>query len=260
LKAGISRLSPDIVKPYFDYVGPQNETLDLSYAYDEWTNSSAAGGLADLGFGSHTQTSIMEHMLEPTEFQTFLRANLGIEGAERARALSEDLKTKRVSRALKQLIKKADVVAFSGGNPDVIAYVLRVFPGVADMLTSKLYQGQAVLLGRSAGSMVPGANGMFSSEETPEMFENLLSGSSHTLGLLPKCIMKPHFKTELHEADAILLEETSGLHVVRMANKMALACMSGSCILQGTPDASDLKWHPSPGNYMKHLAKYFESV
>eukprot|EP00931_Biecheleriopsis_adriatica_P116440 TRINITY_DN92078_c0_g1_i1.p1 TRINITY_DN92078_c0_g1~~TRINITY_DN92078_c0_g1_i1.p1 ORF type:complete len:403 (+),score=83.00 TRINITY_DN92078_c0_g1_i1:63-1271(+) len=259
-KANITNLSPDIVEPYFNYLGPQQQTLDLSYCYNEWTDASVTGGLKDLGFGRHSPASILDFMMEPKDFRTLLRVNLGIEDAQSAKALVEELQTKQVPDALKTLIDEADVVALSGGNPDLIAFVFRAFPAVADMLTSKLHRGEAVLLGRSAGSMVIGSMGMFSDEPTPEMFSNVLFDSSRSLGLLPKCIIKPHFKTEAHEAYASLLEEASGLHVVRMANEMAFACISGSCLLQGTPRTSDLEWHAAPGKYMQHLNEYFKSV
>lgn len=260
LKANTTNLSPDIVEPYFNYLGPRQQALDLSYCYNEWTDASVTGGLKDLGFGSRTPTSIMDHMMKPEEFQTVLRANLGIDSAESAKKLIGKLRKRQVPDALRTLINEADVIALSGGNPDLIAFVLRTFANLADMLTRKLHRGKAVLLGRSAGGMVIGANGMFSYEPTPDMFQSVLFNCSSSLGLLPKCIIKPHFKTEVHEAYATQLEEASGLHVVRMAPRMAFSCISGSCVLQGTPEASDMDWHPSPGNYMQHLNDYFESV
>lgn len=258
-KANISNLTPDLVEP-FDYVGPDTEMLDPSWCYNEWTASSATGGLSDLGFASHTTVSIMDHMMEPDEFKALVRADLGETGAEDVEALVAKLQERPVPDALKQLIGEADVIAASGGNPDLATFVFRAFPAVAELLKSKLEAGEAVYMGRSAGGMVTGALATFSSEPTPEMLENVLASDPTGLELLPECIVKPHFKTESHEAYASALEKGSGFQVVRMPNYMALSCKSGSCVLQGSPKPEDLQWKNAQGYYLGHLDGVYDDL
>jgi len=259
VKAGIKNLTPDLVEP-FDYKGPDSEMLDVSWCYNEWTDSSATGGLKDMGFASHTRVSIMDHMMEPEEFKALVHADLGVTGAKEAEALVEKLQKKPVPETLKTLIEEADVIASSGGNPDLITFVYRAFPGVAGLLTKKLKQGKAVYLGRSASSMVAGVNAVFSYEPTPEMLENVLADDPKGLALLPKCIIKPHFTTESYEAYSSALEDSTGFDVVRMPNLAAWVCQSGSCELQGSPNPEDLLWDNSAGHYDQHLDALFDSL
>jgi len=259
VKAGIKNLTPDL-EEYFDYAGPDEEMMDGSWCYNEWTNSSVTGGLKDLGFATHAQVSIMDHMMQPGEFEELVRADLGITGSASVEALMAKLQERPVPSALERLIEEADVFAMCGGNPDLGAFVMRAFPGVAELLKKKLEGGRAVYMGRSAGAMVAGSNSAFSYEPTPEMLRSVLSADPTGLRLLPECIVKPHFKTEAHEAYASALEKGSGLRVARMPNYMALACKSGSCVLQGSPKPEDLEWQNAKGHYYEHLAAVYDDL
>mmetsp|Transcript_136508 Transcript_136508/g.345661 ORF Transcript_136508/g.345661 Transcript_136508/m.345661 type:complete len:428 (-) Transcript_136508:183-1466(-) len=259
VKAGIKNLRPDLVE-YFDYAGPNEEMMDKSWCYNEWTNSSVTGGLKDLGFASHAQVSIMDHMMQSGEFEELVRADLGITGSASVKALMAKLQKRPVPSALKRLIEEADVFAMCGGNPDLAAFVMRAFPAVAKLLKKKLEKGRAVYMGRSAGGMVAGSNAAFSYEPTPEMFQSVLSADPTGLQLLPECIVKPHFKTEAHEVYASALEKGSGLRVARIPNYMALACKSGSCVLQGSPRPADLEWQNAKGHYYGHLDAVYDDL
>lgn len=229
LKVGNLSWGLDIVRPFLGQdLLEGGWCTDMSYAEE--------GGMGKFGFESSRFKHLSLFASAPKNFFEALvklrSAKWPLESKPHREATGR-LLSRRIQADVQGLLDSADVILINGGSPDLADYILRVFaaPALAQM-SEKVESGQAVFIGRSAGSMVASASmGTTSFEAQPTRVTELLGGA-RGLGFAPGCALRPHF-SDAWVQPAALFEASSGKVVARVTNDQALKCQDGCCTVVG---------------------------
>lgn len=162
---------------------------------------------------------------------------------------------------LRRLFEEASVICLNGGNPDFLKFVLMELAApLTKTWLHRVQQGKTIFLGRSAGSMVGGADIGLTSEPNPLLLEYLLPrahGLHHGLQLVGSCSIRPHYSPQWDLVSALFQALRSEL-VVRVGNDEALLCMDGRCKMVGKLSVQGEE--PLSKTQMHRLIRAFEGA
>jgi len=257
-RGGINHLTagfttdPALFRPFLGRAVP----LDRGWCVD-WAQSSW-GCLGGLGF----EAARIRHLslfdkLAPDELKRTV-LQLQTEGGPATPAAQQAADPNSAAFAeASSALKAADIVVLNGGNPDFLAFVLTRFAKpLGDILRARAKAGSLVLLGRSAGSMVPAADVGLSFEPSPPLLEQLLHGSTAGMGLAGSCSVRPHYREQWLLA-AMVYGKLRSLNVVLMPNGEGLQCLRADCRMAGRTSAQGKRLCLHPPHNLGRLARAF---